>query len=170
MKILKEPTIHPDAYVAPGVVIRGDVTLMEGANVWYNSVLHGDPCAITVGKNSSIQELTMVHVGFDNPTIIGDNVNIGHNCIIHGCTIGDCVTIGMGAIIMDGAVIGEGSYIGAGAVVTENKIIPPNSVAVGMPAKVIKETTQAQLENTMASCRFYTEEAEMERERERQKA
>lgn len=169
MKTAKEPTIHPTAYIAPGAVVRGDVTLMEGANVWHNSVLHGDPCAITVGKNSSIQELTMVHVGFDNPAVIGDNVNIGHNCIIHGCTIEDCVTIGMGAIIMDGAVIGEGSFVGAGAVVTENKKIPPNSVVVGMPAKVIKETTQAQRESTLESCRFYAEEAEMEREREKQK-
>lgn len=111
----------------------------------------------------------MVHVGFNNPVVIGENVNIGHSCIIHGCTIEDCVTIGMGAIIMDGAVIGEGSFVGAGAVVTENKIIPPNSVVVGMPAKVIKQTTQAQRESTLESCRFYSEEAEMERERERNK-
>ena len=107
MKTAKEPTIHPTAYIAPGAVVRGDVTLQEGANVWHNSVLHGDPCSIIVGKHSSIQELTMVHVGFDNPVVIGDNVNNGHNCIIHGCTIEDCVTVGMGAIIMDGARIGR---------------------------------------------------------------
>ena len=138
MKTAKEPMIHPTAYIAPGAVVRGDVTLQEGANVWHNSV------------------------------VIGDNVNIGHNCIIHGCTIEDCVTVGMGAIIMDGARIGSGSFIGAGAVVTENKIIPPNSVVVGMPAKVIKETTEAQRESTLESCRFYAEEAEMEKAREKE--
>ena len=158
MKEIRIPQIHPTAYIAPGAVVRGDVTMMEGANIWHNSVVHGDPCSITIGRNSSIQELTMVHVGFDNPCSIGDNVNIGHNCIIHGCIIEDCVTIGMGAIIMDGARIGTGSFVGAGAVVTENTNIPPNSVVVGMPARVIKMTTEAQRQNTLDSVEFYLEE------------
>jgi len=155
----KTPIIHSSTYIAPGVVISGDVVLSEDSSVWTNTVIHGDVNSIKIGKRSSLQELCCVHVGWDNPVVIGDDVTIGHGCIIHGCTIGNCVTIGMGSIIMDGAVINDGSYIGAGSIVTGGTVIPPNSLAFGSPAKVKRETTEAERQDTLASVHHYVNEA-----------
>lgn len=154
------PRIDPTAYVAPGAVVRGDVTMEEQSSVWHNCTLHGDVASITLGKRSSLQELCCVHVGFDTPVVIGDDVTIGHGCIIHGCTIENHCTIGMGAIIMDHAVIGTGSFVGAGAIVTENTVIPPNSVVMGIPAKVRRQTTEAEQESTSISVAHYVYEAQ----------
>lgn len=165
MRNEKKPTIHPTAYIAPGAFVRGEVVMMEESSVWHNCTLHGDPQPIVLGKRSSLQELCCVHTGFDDPVIIGDDVNIGHSCIIHGCVIEDQVTVGMGSIIMDGAVIGKGSYIGAGALITGGTKIPPNSLVVGYPAKVIRESSEAQREDTLRSVQFYVEEARREKEK-----
>ena len=162
----KKPVIHETAYIAPGAVVRGDVTMMEESSIWHNCTLHGDPQAIVIGTRSSLQEPCCVHTGWNTPVRIGDDVNIGHLCLIHGCTIEDKVTVGMGTTIMDGAVIGTGSYIGAGSLVTGNTVIPPNSMAMGRPAKVIRETRPEELEDTIASVRFYVEEAKEEKKRE----
>ena len=155
------PSIDPTAYIAPGAVVRGDVTMKEQSSIWHNCVLHGDVASITLGKRSSLQELCCVHVGFDTPTVIGDDVTVGHGCIIHGCTIEDHCTIGMGAIIKDHAVIGAGSFVGAGAIVTEHTIVPPNSVVMGIPAKVRRETTEAERESTAISVAHYVYEAQL---------
>ena len=134
-----EPSIDPSAYVAPGVQLIGDVSIGEQSSVWYGSVLRADINRITIGKRSNLQDGTIVHLSDDYGVVIGDDVTIGHRALIHACTVLDGVLVGMGAIIMDGAVIGEGSTIGAGALVLAGTQVPPNSLVLGSPAKVVRE-------------------------------
>jgi len=140
------PKIHESCFIAPTADVIGDVTVGENSSIWHRTVLRGDVNKIVVGANTNIQDGSIVHVADDYPTIIGDNVTIGHGAIVHGCTVKDGAFIGMGAIILDGAVIGEGALIGAGALVTEGKEIPPYSLAVGVPAKVVKKLSQEYIE------------------------
>jgi carbonic anhydrase/acetyltransferase-like protein (isoleucine patch superfamily) len=133
-----QPTVDSKAYVADGAKIIGKVDLKEYSSVWFNSVVRGDVNRIEVGRYTNIQDNSVIHVADDFATIIGDFVTIGHNCVIHACTIEEHCLIGMGAVILSGAVIGKGSIIAAGAVVRENQVIPPNSLVVGLPAKVVK--------------------------------
>jgi len=140
------PKIHESCFIAPTADVIGDVTVGENSSIWHRTVLRGDVNKIVVGANTNIQDGSIVHVADDYPTIIGDNVTIGHGAIVHGCTVKDGAFIGMGAIILDGAVIGEGALIGAGALVTEGKEIPPYSLAVGVPAKVVRELSQEYIE------------------------
>lgn len=134
----KSPKIHPSAYIAPTATIVGDVTIEEGVSIWENAVLRGDVDKIVVGKNSNIQDCAVIHVSTGVPTIIGENVTVGHGAIVHAAKVEDNVIVGMNAVILDNAEIGEGSIIGAGAVVTPGTKIPPKSLAVGIPAKVIR--------------------------------
>ena len=140
------PKIHESCFIAPTADVIGDVTVGENSSIWHRTVLRGDVNKIVVGANTNIQDGSIVHVADDYSTIIGDNVTIGHGAIVHGCTVKDGAFIGMGAIILDGAVIGEGALIGAGALVTEGKEIPPYSLAVGVPAKVVKKLSQEYIE------------------------
>ncbi|HKK28572.1 MAG TPA: gamma carbonic anhydrase family protein, partial [Gemmatimonadota bacterium] len=126
------------AFVAPSADVIGDVELGEDASVWYQCVLRGDIAPIRVGERTNIQDLTMVHVDPDTPCLIGSRVGIGHRAIIHACTIEDDCLIGMGAIVLSGATIGRGSLVAAGAVVTEGMEVPPESLVVGLPGKVIR--------------------------------
>jgi len=142
----KMPKLHESCFVAPTADVIGDVTVGENSSIWYKAVLRGDKNKIVIGSNTNIQDGTIVHVADTYPTIIGNNVTVGHGAIIHGCTIKDDAFIGMGAIILDGAIIGEGALIGAGALVTEGKEIPPYSLAVGVPAKVVKQLSQEYIE------------------------
>jgi len=135
----KTPKIDESCFVAPSADVIGDVTVGPKSSIWHRVVLRGDVDRIEVGSCSNIQDGTIVHVAEGFPTIIGNNVTIGHGAIIHGCIIKDGAFIGMGATIMDGAVIGEGALIGAGALVTEGKEIPPHTLVMGVPARVIKE-------------------------------
>lgn len=133
----KTPRISPQvAFVAENAVVIGDVTLAEGASVWYGAVLRGDTGSITVGKNTNIQDNAVLHTGDTCPVVVGDCVTIGHCALVHGCTVGDHCLIGMHATILNGAVIGEGSVIAAGALVTEHTVIPPHSIVMGVPGKV----------------------------------
>jgi len=138
MEEKKVPKVHPSAYVAPTAVIVGDVTVEEGVSIWENAVLRGDVDCIVVGKNSNIQDCAVIHVSTGVPTIIGENVTVGHGAIVHAATIKDNVIVGMNAVVLDNAEVGEGSIIGAGAVVTPGTKIPPKSLAVGVPAKVVR--------------------------------
>lgn len=131
-------------FVAENVTIVGDVTLGKNTGIWFGAVLRADNDSITVGDGSNIQDNCVVHVSDKHPVTIGKDVSIGHGAIVHGCTIKDRVLVGMGAVILNGAEIGEDTIIGAGAVVTENKIIPPGSLVMGVPGKVIKELTEEQ--------------------------
>jgi carbonic anhydrase/acetyltransferase-like protein (isoleucine patch superfamily) len=137
----RTPSIDPSAFVAVGARVVGGVTLAAGASVWYNAVLRADGDTIAVGAGSNVQDNVAVHVDAGRPVVIGENVSIGHNAVVHGCTIGDGSLIGMGAVVLNGAVIGEGCLVAGGAVVLEGAIIPPGSLAAGVPAKVRRELT-----------------------------
>lgn len=136
----KEPVIHPSVYIAPGVVVMGDVEIGEQSSIWFNCVLRGDVNFIRIGSRTSIQDLSMCHVMRDQyPLIVGNDVTVAHHCCLHGCTIGDRVLIGMSAVVLNGAVIGNDCIIAAGAVVSEGMEVPPRSFVTGIPAKVKKE-------------------------------
>jgi carbonic anhydrase/acetyltransferase-like protein (isoleucine patch superfamily) len=128
--------LHPTAFIAPGAVVVGDVTLGARSSIWFNAVLRGDVDRIEVGEDSNIQDGSVVHMDEGSPALIGARVTIGHGAVIHGCVIEDDCLIGMGAVVLSGAHIGAGSLIGAGALVREKQIIAPGSIALGMPAKV----------------------------------
>jgi len=133
------PKIADHCFVADNAMVMGRVTLEEGSSVWFNCLLRGRMFdEIVIGKNTNIQDGTMIHCNAGEPTIVGDNVSVGHGAILHACTIKDRVLIGMGAIILDNVEIGEGSIVAAGAIVTPRTKIPPYSLVVGTPAKVVK--------------------------------
>lgn len=142
----KSPRIHPSAYIAEGAMVIGDVTIGEQSSVWFNCVLRGDLDRIEVGARTNIQDGAVVHMDKNFPSIIGDDVTIGHGAIIHGCTIGDGAMISMGAIILTGAKIGARGIVGAGAVVREGQEIPAESLAVGIPARIRRDVTAEELE------------------------
>jgi carbonic anhydrase/acetyltransferase-like protein (isoleucine patch superfamily) len=140
------PEIHPSVYIAQGAMIIGDVTIGEESSVWFNAVLRGDLDQIRIGARTNIQDGTIVHLDNGYPCIIGDDVTVGHGCIVHGCTVGDGAMLGMGAIVLTGAKIGERAIVGAGALVREGQEIPPETVAVGIPAKVRRDVSAEDLE------------------------
>ncbi len=131
------PVVHPTAYVDASAQVIGDVDIGADSSVWMNAVVRGDVNTIRIGDRSNIQDGTVVHVMHEtHPTRIGDDVTIGHAAVVHGCTIGSRVLIGMGATILNGAVVGEDSIVAAGSLVTEGAVIPPRSLVMGSPAKV----------------------------------
>ncbi|MCB1232390.1 MAG: gamma carbonic anhydrase family protein [Verrucomicrobiae bacterium] len=136
------PKVADSAFLAPGTVIVGAVSIGENASVWYGSVLRADIERITIGRGSNLQDGTIVHLASDRGTIVGDYVTCGHRCLLHACTIGDEVLVGMGATVMDGAEVGTRSIIGAGSLVTKNQVIPPGSLVMGSPAKVVRQLTE----------------------------
>lgn len=151
----KLPRIDPTVFVAEGAHIIGDVTIGRDASVWFNAVLRGDLAPIVIGSGTNVQDGTVGHVNANQPLILEDDVSVGHNAIVHGCTVGRGTLIGMGAIVLNGARIGEYALIGAGSLVTENKIIPPYTLSLGSPAKVIRELTEADLERIRITTQSY---------------
>lgn len=152
-----EPSIHQSCYVSETAQIIGKVTLKENANVWFGTVLRGDADYIEVGANTNIQDNCVVHINKDMPTVIGDNCTIGHGAIIHACTVGNNVLIGMGAIILDQAIIEDNVIIGAGALVPPGKKIPKNSLVVGSPCKIVRELTEEEISSLKKSAIHYVE-------------
>lgn len=140
------PVIHPTAFLAENAAVIGRVTLEEDSSIWYGAVLRGDECSITIGKGSNVQDNASVHgyspKGCD--VVLGEYVTVGHNAIVHGCTVGDHTLIGMGATILNGAKIGKRCIIAAGALVKENAVIPDDSLVVGLPGKIIRTLEPAQ--------------------------
>ena len=135
-----KPKIHESVFVAAGAQIIGDVEIAEGSSIWYNTVVRGDVHHIRIGKNTNIQDLSVVHVAANKyPTYIGNDVTVGHKALVHACKVGDRCLIGMGAIIMDGAEIGDDSIVAAGSLVIEGKKFPAGSLIMGSPAKVVRE-------------------------------
>jgi carbonic anhydrase/acetyltransferase-like protein (isoleucine patch superfamily) len=133
--------IHPSAFIHPAAIVTGDVTLGARVSVWPTAVLRGDSDSITVGDDSNVQDGTIVHADEGIPTIIGKRVAIGHRAIVHGSIIDDDCLIAMGAILLNGVRVGSGSIVGAGAVCREGMQIPANSLVLGVPAKIIRQTT-----------------------------
>lgn len=147
-----------DAYfVAPSASVIGRVTLGEDASVWFNAVLRADGNTITIGTRSNVQDTAVVHVDGDAPTLIGDEVTIGHAATVHGCTVGDRSLIGIGATILSHAVIGRHCIVGAGALITERKQFPDRSLIIGAPAKRIREVTEAEMRMLEQSALHYAE-------------
>ena len=137
----KKPTLGKNVFIAKNATVIGDVTLGAHSNVWYGAVLRGDINRIVVGHHSNIQDNAVLHLADDFACILGNWVTVGHSAIVHACTVGDEVLVGMGAVILDGAEIGEQSIIGARALVTQGTKIPPGSMVLGSPAKVVRSLT-----------------------------
>jgi carbonic anhydrase/acetyltransferase-like protein (isoleucine patch superfamily) len=150
-----EPKIDETAFIAESADIVGQVTIEKNANIWYGTVLRADDNYITVGENTNIQDGSIVHISEKFPTIIGKNVTVGHKSIIHGCEIGDNTLIGMGSIVLDGAKVGEFTLLGAGSLVPPGKEIPSGVLAMGSPAKGIRELSDEEKENLTKSALKY---------------
>ncbi|MEA3383138.1 MAG: gamma carbonic anhydrase family protein [Campylobacterota bacterium] len=159
------PKIKKSAWVAPSADVIGNVKIGKDSSIWFGAVVRGDVHKIRIGKRTSIQDLSMVHVTHykkddmsdGNPTLIGDDVTIGHKVMLHGCTIENGCLIGMNATILDGVVIGEGSIVGAHSLVTSNKVFPPNSLIMGSPAKVVKTLSKEESEDLIKHAARYVE-------------
>lgn len=159
------PTLKKGAWIADGATVIGRTEMGEDSAVWFGCVVRGDVHYIKIGDRSNIQDLSMVHVTHHkkedmsdgHPTIIGNDVTVGHRVMLHGCTIEDACLIGMSATILDGAVIGKESIVGAGSLVTKNKVFPPRSLIMGSPAKVVRELTDDEVAELYASAARYVE-------------
>ena len=159
------PKLKKGAWIAEAATVIGRTTMGEDSSVWFGCVVRADVHSITIGDRSNIQDLSMVHVTHHkkedmsdgNPTIIGNDVTVGHRVMLHGCTIEDACLIGMSATILDGAVIGKESIVGASSLVTKNKIFPPRSLIMGSPAKRVRELTDAEVAELYAGAARYVE-------------
>jgi carbonic anhydrase/acetyltransferase-like protein (isoleucine patch superfamily) len=136
------PIVDDAAWIAPGAVVAGRVTIGAESAVWYTTVVRADMETVTVGTGTNLQDGTVVHADPGFPAVIGDDVTVGHRAVVHGCTVEDECLVGMGAVIMNGAVVGRGSLIAAGAVISQGTEIPPGSLVAGVPAKVRREVTE----------------------------
>ena len=153
----KQPTLPKlDSYwVALNASVIGDVEIHEGVSIWFNTVVRGDCEKIIIGENSNIQDSSVLHNDYGYPLIIGKDVTVGHQVMLHGCTIGDNSLIGIGAVILNKAKIGKNCIIGAKALITENKEIPDNSLVVGSPGKVIREVTEEEKKAIVENTKHY---------------
>lgn len=153
------PKIDNNVFIAEGARIIGDVSIGAHASIWFNTVLRGDVHPITIGQYTNIQDNCTVHVWYEFPTVVGDYVTVGHGAILHSCTIAHNCLIGMGAIILNYAEIGENCIIGAGSLIPERKKIPPNSLVMGSPGKVIRQVTTKEIEAIRQSALVYAQDA-----------
>mgnify|MGYP000692695159 CR=1 FL=1 len=151
----QQPQINETAFIAENAAIIGDVTIGEKASIWYGAVLRGDSDSIHIGARTNVQDNAVVHVDPGFPVSIGDDSIVGHLALVHGATIENNVLVGMHSTILNGARIGEFSIIGANALVTSNTIIPPKSLVLGSPAKVVKELTDKQIDNIKRNAAAY---------------
>jgi carbonic anhydrase/acetyltransferase-like protein (isoleucine patch superfamily) len=155
----RRPTLPNDGnyWIAPSASVVGDVVMKPGSSVWFGAVLRGDNDPLILGENSNVQDNSVLHTDAGVPLVIGANVTIGHMAMIHGARIGDYSLIGIGAIILNGATIGRHCIIGAGALITEGKTIPDGSLAVGAPARVVRQVSEAEKAMLAASAAHYVE-------------
>ncbi|MEU6680050.1 gamma carbonic anhydrase family protein [Streptomyces sp. NPDC046853] len=160
----KNPKIDQDAFTAPTSVIIGEVTLHAGASTWYGAVLRADGGPIVVGADSNIQDNCSLHVDLGFPMRIGERVSVGHNAVLHGCTVEDDCLIGMGATVLNGAVIGAGSLVAAQALVPQGMIVPPGSLVAGVPAKVRRPLTDEERAGVTLNGTMYVELAKAHRD------
>ncbi|SDC40707.1 gamma carbonic anhydrase family protein [Shouchella lonarensis] len=153
----KKPNIDPSVFLAPGCRIIGDVTIAAESSVWFNAVLRGDEAPITIGRGCNIQDNSTLHLYEDHPLILEDEVTVGHNVILHGCTIRTRALIGMGTTILDGVEIGESALIGANTFIPSGKQIPPRTLVLGSPGKVVRELNDEDLQLISLSIATYKE-------------
>ena len=151
---------HPNSWAAPTATLIGKVRLQAGASVWFGAVLRGDNELIDIGENSNVQDGTVMHTDMGSPLTLGKSVTVGHNAMLHGCTVGDYSLIGINAVILNGARIGKYCIIGANALIPEGKEIPDGSLVMGSPGKVVRELTEAQKKMLEASAAHYVHNAE----------
>jgi carbonic anhydrase/acetyltransferase-like protein (isoleucine patch superfamily) len=151
------PSIDPTAFVHPEAYVCGDVVLGARVSVWPTAVIRGDTGTIVIGDESNVQDGCVIHVDHGVPTTIGRRVAIGHRAIVHGATIGDDCLIAMGAILLNGVQLGSGSIVGAGAVCREGMDIPPNSLVVGVPGRIVRQTTEAERVRITRTVQSYLE-------------
>ena len=151
---LFEP-LEGGAFRARNAVVTGDVTLGEDVGIWFGCVVRGDDAPLTVGRRTNVQDLTMIHADTGVPNVIGEEVTIGHRCVLHGAEVGDRALIGMGAVLLGGSKIGAESIVAAGAVVRENFEVPPRTLVAGVPARVIRELTEAEIDSIRESAEGY---------------
>jgi carbonic anhydrase/acetyltransferase-like protein (isoleucine patch superfamily) len=154
------PEIAESAYIAENASIIGKVSIKDNASVWFNVTMRGDNELITVGKNSNVQEGSVLHTDMGYPLTIGDLVTVGHQVMLHGCTIGDGALIGMQAVILNGAKIGKNCLVGAGALVTEGKEFPDNSLIIGSPAKAVRTLSPEDVTRMQAGAHHYVQRAQ----------
>ncbi|MEN9374346.1 MAG: hypothetical protein RIR79_1898 [Pseudomonadota bacterium] len=155
------PRIAASAWVADSAQVMGEVEIGENSSLWFGAIVRGDTETIRIGDNTNIQDGSVLHADVGMPLTIGNNVTVGHQVMLHGCTVGDGALIGIGAIVLNGAKIGKGCIVGAGALVTEGKEFPDGSMIIGSPAKAVRELTPAQKEGLMKSAIHYVENAEL---------
>ncbi|GAB4523742.1 MAG: gamma carbonic anhydrase family protein [Amphiplicatus sp.] len=159
----KTPRIHESAFIAPGAVVCGDVEVQENASIWYGCVLRGDTNRIVVGKNSNVQDGTVIHVDDPRwgglPVIIGENVLIGHKCMLHGCAIEDGGFVGMCATMLDGSVVKTGAVLAAGAFLSPKKIVPAGEMWAGMPARKFRDLKEGEDKMALIGAAHYVAEA-----------
>lgn len=154
-----EVDCHPDSWIAPSASVIGKVRLEKGASVWFSAVLRGDNELIHIGEDSNVQDGTVMHTDMGSPLTLGKGVTVGHNAMLHGCTVGDYSLIGINAVILNGAKIGKNCIIGANALVAEGKEIPDGSLVVGSPGKVVRELNDSQKLMLKASAEHYVQNA-----------
>jgi len=155
--------VDPSAFIAPSAVVLGDVTIGPQASVWFGAVIRGDAEAIRIGRQTNVQDGCVLHADPGLACILGDRVTLGHGAIVHGAVVDDDAMIGIRATVLNGARIGSGSIVGAGAVVTEGSVVPPNSLVLGIPAKVVRETNGQDRERIAHAAKHYVELAEVYR-------
>ena len=153
------PIVPDSAWIADSAQVLGDVALGEDASVWFGTVVRGDTDKITIGAGTNIQDASVLHADRGVPLVIGANVTVGHQVMLHGCTIGDETLIGIGAVVLNNAKIGKNCLVGAGSLVTEGKEFPDGSMILGSPAKVVKQLSPEQIEGLRRSARHYVENA-----------
>ena len=154
------PRVAASAWVADTAQVIGNVVLGENASVWFGTVVRGDTEAITIGAGTNIQDASVLHADFGQPLVVGERVTVGHQVMLHGCTIGDETLIGIGAIVLNGAKIGKNCLVGAGALVTEGKEFPDGSMVIGAPAKAVRQLTPLQIEGLRQSAQHYIDNAQ----------
>ena len=153
------PALADTAWVADSAQVIGNVTLAEGSSVWFGVVIRGDTEAISVGRASNIQDNSVLHADHGMPLVIGEHVTVGHQVMLHGCTVGDGSLIGIGAVVLNGAKIGKNCLVGAGALVTEGKEFPDSCMILGSPAKAVRQLSEAQIEALKLSAQHYMDNA-----------
>jgi len=154
----RRPRIDPDTYIDPQAAVIGDVTIGAGSSVWPFAVLRGDQDNyVTLGRNSNVQDSSVLHVTPEFPCIVGDFVTIGHRAVVHACRVMNDVRIGIGAVVLDGAVVEEGAQVGAGALVPPGKIVPAGWLVMGVPAKPVRKMDATELEDILKNARDYIE-------------